>query len=86
MYIDLAEMQMTASPTMLDNVDLNNLVTGMGTTMDHFLTDFRDEKALMHFIGKMISENIAGSIVTTQTQRQQWYKAFNTGCSLMVTN
>ena len=37
-------MQMTASPTKRDNVDLNNLITGMGTTMDHFLTDFRDEK------------------------------------------
>ena len=32
----------------------------------------------------MISENIAGSILATQTQRQQWYKEFNTGCSLMV--
>ena len=29
----------------------------------------------------MISENIAGSILATQTQRQQWYKEFNTGCS-----
>ena len=25
-------------------------------------------------------------ILATQTQRQQWYKEFNTGCSLMVTN
>ena len=33
----------------------------------------------------MISENIAGSILATQTQRQQWDKEFNIGCSLMVT-
>ena len=37
-------------------------------------------KALLHFTGKMISENIAGSILATQTQRQKWYKEFNTGC------
>ena len=34
----------------------------------------------------MISENITGSILAAQTQRQQWYKELNTGCSLMVTN
>ena len=38
-------MQMTASPTKRDNVDLNILITGMGTTMDHFPTDFRYESS-----------------------------------------
>ena len=32
----------------------------------------------------MISENIAGSILATKTQRHQWYNEFNTGYSLMV--
>ena len=35
---------MTQSPIKRDNVDLNKLITGMGTTMDPFLRDFRDEK------------------------------------------
>ena len=37
-------MQMTPSPSERDNADLNKLITGIGTTMDSFLTDFRDEK------------------------------------------
>ena len=37
-------MQMTQSPIKRGNVDLNKLITGIGTTMDPFLTDFRDEK------------------------------------------
>ena len=37
-------MQITPSPIKRDNVDLNKLITGIGTTMDPFLTDFRDEK------------------------------------------
>ena len=78
-------MQMRPSPIKRDNVNLNKLNTGIVTTMDSFLTDFRHEKALLHFTGKMMAENIAGSILATQTQRQQWYKESNTGCSLMVT-
>ena len=35
---------MTPSPIKRDNVDLNKLITGIRTTMDPFLTDFRDEK------------------------------------------
>ena len=41
---EVKRMQTTASPSMRDNVDLNNLITGVRTTMYHFLTDFRDEK------------------------------------------
>ena len=37
-------MQMTPSSNKRDNVDLNKLITGIGTTMDPFLTDFRDEQ------------------------------------------
>ena len=37
-------MQMTPSSIKRDNVDVNKLNTGIGTTMDPFLTDFRDEK------------------------------------------
>ena len=37
-------MQMTPSPSKGDNADMNKLITGIGTTMDPFLTDFRDEK------------------------------------------
>ena len=37
-------MQMTPSPIKRDNVYLKKLITRMGTTMDSFLTDFRDEK------------------------------------------
>ena len=37
-------MQMTPSSIKRDNVDLNKLITGIGTTRDPFLTDFRDEK------------------------------------------
>ena len=37
-------MQMTLSSIKRDNVNLNKLLTGIGTTMDPFLTDFRDEK------------------------------------------
>ena len=77
-------MQMTRSPIKCDNVEMNKLITWIGTTMDSFLTDSRDGN--LHFTGKMISENIAWSILATQTKRQQWYKEFNTGCSLMVTN
>ena len=78
-------MQMTSSPIKSDNADLNKLITGMGTTVD-FSYRLSRLKALLHFTGKMISEHIAGGILAAQTQRQQWYKEFNTGCSLMVTN
>ena len=37
-------MQMTPSPIKRDNVDMNKLITGIETTLDSFLTDFRDEK------------------------------------------
>ena len=37
-------MQMTPSPIKRDNADLNKLITGIGTAIDPFLTDFRDEK------------------------------------------
>ena len=37
-------MQMTPSPIKRDNVDLNKLITRIGTTMDPFLTDIRDKK------------------------------------------
>ena len=37
-------MQMTPSPIKRDKVDLNKLITGSGTTMDPFLTDFGDER------------------------------------------
>ena len=74
---------MTLSPIKRDNADLDKLITWIRTTMDSFLTDFRDEK-----LSCISHENIAESIlhVATQTQRQQWYKEFNTGCSLMVTH
>ena len=35
---------MTSSPIKRDNADLNKLITGVGTTMNPFLIDFRDEK------------------------------------------
>ena len=35
--------QMTPSPIKHDNADLNKLITGIRTTLDAFLTDFRDE-------------------------------------------
>ena len=41
---DEKRMQMPLSPIKHDNEDLNKLITGIGTTMDHFLTDFPDEK------------------------------------------
>ena len=78
-------MQMISSPIKSDNADLSKLITGIGTTMD-FSYRLSRWKALLHFTGKMISENIARSILAAMTQRQQWYKEFNTGCSLMVTN
>ena len=34
---------MTPSLIKHDNADLKKLITGIGTTMDPFLTDFRDE-------------------------------------------
>ena len=37
-------MKTTPSPIKRDNVDLSKLITGIGTTMEPFLTDFRDEK------------------------------------------
>ena len=37
-------MQMTSSQIKRDNADLNKLITGIRTTMDSFLKDFRDEK------------------------------------------
>ena len=37
-------MQMISSPIKRDNADLNKLITGIGTTLDSVLTDFRDEK------------------------------------------
>ena len=54
-------MQMIPSPIKRANADLNKLITVIRSTMDSFLTDFRGEK-LYYFTGKMISENIAGSI------------------------
>ena len=36
--------ELTPNPTKYDNIDLNKLITGIKTTMDPFLTDFRDEK------------------------------------------
>ena len=70
-------MQMTPSPIKHGNADLNKLITGIGTTMDPFHTDFGDYmtfemKSSLHFTGKMIYGNIAGSILATQTQLQQW--------------
>ena len=41
---DWKRMQMTSSHIRRDNADLNKLITGSGTTMNSFLTDFRDEK------------------------------------------
>ena len=38
-------MQMTSSPIKRDNADLNKLITGIGTTMDPFLTNFQDESS-----------------------------------------
>ena len=38
-------MLMTPSPIKRDNVDMNKLITGIGTTMDSFLTGFRDESS-----------------------------------------
>ena len=38
-------MQMTPSPIKRDNVDMNKLITVIGTTIDSFLTDFRDESS-----------------------------------------
>ena len=35
---------MTPSPIKRENVELNKLITGIGTTIDPLLTDFRDEK------------------------------------------
>ena len=77
-------MQMTPSLIKRGYAYLNKLITGIRTTTDPFLTDFRDEK--LYCISKMLSENIARSILAAQTQRQQWFKEFNTGCSLMVSN
>ena len=37
-------MQMTPSQIKRDNADLNKLIIEIGTTMDPFLTEFRDEK------------------------------------------
>ena len=37
-------MQMISSPFKRDYAYLNKLITGIGTIMDFFLTDFRDEK------------------------------------------
>ena len=50
--------------------------------MGLFLTDFRDE--ILYCISQVryYLRIIAGSILATQTQRQKWYKEFNTGCSL----
>ena len=42
-------MQVTSSPIKRDNADLNKLITGMETTMDSFLIDFRDEKSSTAF-------------------------------------
>ena len=33
-------MQMTSNTIKRDNVDMNKLITGIGATMDSFLTDF----------------------------------------------
>ena len=54
-------MQMTSSPIKSGNADLNKIITEIGTIIDfsHIISRL---KALLHFTGKMISENIAGSI------------------------
>ena len=44
-------MQMTSNTIKRDNVDMNKLITGIGTTMDSFLTDFWDEK--LYFISQL---------------------------------
>ena len=44
-------MQMTPSAIKRDNADLNKLITGIGTIMDPFLADFRDEK--LYFISQI---------------------------------
>ena len=41
---DSKRMQMASSPIKHDNAGLNKLITGIGTTMDPFLTDFQVEK------------------------------------------
>ena len=71
---------LTPSRIKHDNADLNKLITGIGATMDPFLADFRDDKLYCISTGKVISENVAGSILATQTQGQQWYDEFKTGC------
>ena len=55
-------MQMTPSPLKRDNADLNKLITETRTTMDPFSYRLFEMKALLHFTGKMTSENIAGAL------------------------
>ena len=63
-----------------DNVDLNKLVTGIGATMNPFLADFRNDKLYCISTGKVVSDDIAESILATRKQGQQWYDEFSTGC------
>ena len=51
--------------------DTSKPITGIWTTIDPFLTDL-EMKALLHFTDNVISEDIAGIILITQTQRQQY--------------
>ena len=46
-------MQMTPSQIERDNVNLNKLLTGIRTSMDHFLTDYRDENL---YIGSAVAQ------------------------------
>ena len=77
-------MQMTPSTIKLDIVDLNKLITGMGLLWTLFLHTF--EMKSYTVFHRYSDIEYCMEHFTTQTQRQQWYKEFNTGCSLMVTN
>ena len=72
--------ELKPSPIKHDNADHNKLITGIGATMDPFLADIPGEKLYCISTGKEISEDIAGSIFATQTQGQQLYEEFKTGC------
>ena len=48
---DYKRIQLTPSPIKCDNADINKLITEIGTTVDLFLRDFRDEK--LYFISQV---------------------------------
>ena len=62
-----------------DSADLNELITGIGATMDPYLVDFRDEKLYCILTGKVMPVDIAESILATRAQGQKWYEEFRTG-------